>query len=237
MNSNEGKQKFFIIYQITNLLNNKIYVGCHITYNVNDRYMGSSKYLKKDMKECGRHNFKKNILHIFDSKEDMMKKEAEIVNRDFCHRLDTYNRMIGGINEYTTEDMVTVINPEGGFMNVYKDDPRWLSGELKGSTTGGSGLRDKMDADPKLQEQFRQLGSNNWKQAHKNGNMRYDNFTDRKHKEESKKKIGEANSKIQSGSGNSQFGTCWIMKENENKKIKRKDLDIYLAEGWVKGRI
>ncbi len=237
MNSNEGKPKFFVIYQITNLLDGRIYVGCHITYNVNDKYMGSSKSLKKDMKEHGRHNFKKDILHIFDNKKDMMNKEAEIVNRDFCHRSDTYNRMVGGINEYTTENMITVINPEGGFMNVYKDDPRWLSGELKGSTTGGSGLRDKMNVDPQLREEFRKRGSDSWKKAHKNGNMKYDNFAGREHKEESKKKIGEANSKIQLGSGNSQFGTCWITKDDQNKKIKKENLDVFLAEGWIKGRI
>ncbi len=138
MNSNLGNPKFFVIYQITNLIDNRIYVGCHITYNVNDKYMGSSKSLKKDIKEQGRQNFKKEILHVFDNKKDMMNKEAEIVNREFCHRLDTYNLMVGGINEYTTEGMVSVKDSEGNTSKVYLDDPRYISGELVGVTKGTS---------------------------------------------------------------------------------------------------
>ena len=37
MNSNLDKRKYFIIYQITNLIDDKIYVGAHATYNVNDK--------------------------------------------------------------------------------------------------------------------------------------------------------------------------------------------------------
>jgi hypothetical protein len=35
---------------------------------------------------------------------------------------------------------------------------------------------------------------------------------------------------------NSQFGTCWVTKDISNKKIKKKDINIYLLEGWIKGR-
>lgn len=37
-------------------------------------------------------------------------------------------------------------------------------------------------------------------------------------------------------SENSQYRTCWIMNEKENKKIKKEDLEKYLELGWVKGR-
>ena len=236
MNSNLGKQKLFIIYQITNLINGKIYIGAHVTFDINDKYMGSSKYLKKDIKEIGRQNFKKEILHIFDNKKNMMNKEAEIVNHKFCHREDTYNKHIGGINEYTTENMVTVINPEGGYMNVYKDDPRWLSGALKGSTTGSEILKNKLKHDKKLAEEFKQRGIYAMSVAYAKGSVRHDTFKDKKHKQKSKDAIGEANSLKQLGKNNSQYGTCWITKDKENKKIKKEDLDVYLQQGWNKGR-
>ena len=145
MNSNLGKQKFFLIYQISNLITGKIYVGAHVTYNINDKYFGSSKYLKKDVKELGKNNFRKEILHIFDNKEDMMNKEAEIVNKEFCHRIDTYNRMIGGINEYTTEGMITVKDKEGNYSLIYLNDPRYLSGELVSIGKGMVTVKDKDD--------------------------------------------------------------------------------------------
>jgi len=35
---------------------------------------------------------------------------------------------------------------------------------------------------------------------------------------------------------NSSFGSCWITKDNENKKIKKEELENYLSVGWIKGR-
>ena len=143
MNSNKGKDKFLVVYQITNMINGKIYIGAHITYNKEDRYMGSSKSLKEDIKKLGRENFKKEILCECSTKEDMMKKEAELVTREFCHRPDTYNRHIGGTDNFTMENMIAVVNPEGGYMKVYNDDPRWLSGELKSMMKGTIMVQDK----------------------------------------------------------------------------------------------
>ncbi len=143
MNSNKGKDKFLVVYQITNMISSKIYIGAHTTYNKNDKYMGSSKSLKEDIKKLGRENFKKEILCECSTKEDMMKKEAEYVTREFCHRSDTYNRHIGGSDNFTMDGMVTVINPEGGYMKVYDDDPRWLSGELKSMMKGTIMVKDK----------------------------------------------------------------------------------------------
>jgi hypothetical protein len=54
-----------------------------------------------------------------------------------------------------------------------------------------------------------------------------------KHTAETKSKISLANSISQLGSGNSQFGSCWITNETENKKIKKTDP---LPEGWRYGR-
>ena len=38
------------------------------------------------------------------------------------------------------------------------------------------------------------------------------------------------------GSDNPSYGTCWITKDNENKKVKKEDLPIWLDQGWSKGR-
>ena len=40
----------------------------------------------------------------------------------------------------------------------------------------------------------------------------------------------------QQGEKNSQFGTCWIHNNNENKKIKKEQLKEYISNGWIKGR-
>lgn len=61
-------------------------------------------------------------------------------------------------------------------------------------------------------------------------------WSDRKHKEESKKLIGQKNSISQKGKRNSQFGTCWVTNGSENKKIKKEELDIWIELGYYKGR-
>jgi hypothetical protein len=74
------------------------------------------------------------------------------------------------------------------------------------------------------------------KRYYKNGGL--NKFKNSKHTEESKKRIGEANSKNQKGNKNSQYGTCWVYNKElkENKKIKKEDLDSWLEQGWIKGR-
>ena len=63
-------------------------------------------------------------------------------------------------------------------------------------------------------------------------------WKDRHHTDETKRKISEKfkKNKYQQGEKNSQYGTCWIYKNGENKKIKKEELDFYLESGWSKGR-
>jgi hypothetical protein len=41
----------------------------------------------------------------------------------------------------------------------------------------------------------------------------------------------------QKGEKNSQYGTCWIHRNLEKKKIKIDELSTYIAQGWTKGRV
>lgn len=39
------------------------------------------------------------------------------------------------------------------------------------------------------------------------------------------------------GNKNSQYGTCWVKKDCINKKIKNSELDDYITNGWLRGRV
>jgi len=39
------------------------------------------------------------------------------------------------------------------------------------------------------------------------------------------------------GDKNSQYGTCWLTNGQENKKVKKEDVDLWLEKGYYKGRI
>lgn len=85
-----------IIYQITNKINDKIYVGAHSTEDINDGYMGSGIAIKHAQAKYGMEYFIKEILYIFDTREDMYEKEREIVTLEFINRPDVYNMGVGG---------------------------------------------------------------------------------------------------------------------------------------------
>ena len=87
---------FYTIYQITNIVNEKIYIGMHQTKDLNDNYMGSGLKLRNAYNKYGIENFKKEILFTLDSREEMIQKEKELVTEEFCRRHDTYNICIGG---------------------------------------------------------------------------------------------------------------------------------------------
>jgi hypothetical protein len=73
---------------------------------------------------------------------------------------------------------------------------------------------------------------------HAEGSLKAPDWAGKRHSEETKKKISiKASKKI--GELNSQYGTCWIYKLEFKKsiKIKKIDLEKYLNDGWIVGRI
>lgn len=89
-------KKYYLIYQITNNINGKIYIGKHETNNLDDDYFGSGTYLKRAQKKYGLENFTKTILYYLQNEEEMNLLEKMVVNEAFCKRKDTYNIKIGG---------------------------------------------------------------------------------------------------------------------------------------------
>jgi group I intron endonuclease len=62
-----------IIYQTTNLINGKKYIGKDIKNN--PYYIGSGTLLKKAIKKYGKKNFKKEILEYCNNKEHLVERE------------------------------------------------------------------------------------------------------------------------------------------------------------------
>lgn len=86
----------YTIYKITNLIDNKIYIGKHQTKNLNDGYMGSGKLVIEAIQKYGIENFTKETLFNFDNESDMNAKEAELVTKDFVKEDTNYNLCPGG---------------------------------------------------------------------------------------------------------------------------------------------
>ena len=208
---------YHTIYKITNLTNNKIYVGKHSCENLEDNYMGSGKWLNRAIKKYGIENFKKEILHIFDTPDEAYRKEKELVNDEFIRRKDVYNLIMGG-------DCFESINSN---IELRKEKNRRAAMTMHKITW----------QDEKFVERKRISIIEQNKRLHKEGILKSPDWTGRKHREETKRKIGDKNAISQIGEKNSQYGTCWIYHiEFGNKKIKNEDLENYLKNDWIKGR-
>lgn len=86
----------YTIYKITNILNNKFYIGKHQTMDENDSYYGSGKAIKEAILKYGKENFIKEVLFTFDNEVEMNLKEKELITEEFVNRKDTYNIGVGG---------------------------------------------------------------------------------------------------------------------------------------------
>lgn len=93
-----------VVYITTNLINGKRYIG--FDTNNDPNYLGSGILIKQSIKKYGKSNFKKEILEICESKEQLLDREKywiEFYNADESD--DFYNIHEGGTGGNTTQFM------------------------------------------------------------------------------------------------------------------------------------
>jgi hypothetical protein len=221
------KTMFYTVYQITNLVNNKVYVGKHQTTDLDDGYMGSGKLLGAAKQKYGIANFKKEVIHIFETEEEMNLAERNIVTEEFCSRHDTYNLCRGGTGGFGYINSNKMRNGFEKTLNIESVKKATLESADRGRETQRKLWKENGEWASKRRAEISRTSRES---AAINGGA----FKDKTHSEDTKKKIGAANSINQSGSKNSQFGKMWITNGTENKKIKN---DAAIPNGWKKGRV
>ncbi|MBQ3415514.1 MAG: hypothetical protein IJH39_09275 [Clostridia bacterium] len=129
--------KYYYFYKIVNKLNNMYYYGVHETTNINDKYCGSGRELRKAQQNEGILNFKKYILKFFNNHTELYKYEKEIVTKEVAIDNMSYNRHRGGDGSWDfTLGYVCVKDKNNNMFLVKKDDPRYISGELVSNMKG-----------------------------------------------------------------------------------------------------
>lgn len=203
----------YSIYKITNTCNDKFYIGCHKTEDLNDSYMGSGLLIKKAIEKYGEDSFVKEILFVFSSSQEMFSKERELIEE----LNPPYNIHEGGLGGW---DYINQNNLKA----KYKDWPE-SSKRSQAEAARCLGLtKDKQhfkDMSVKGQEKIKQLYPDG-------------TFKGRKHTDETKRKIGETNKVKQKGEKNSMYGTMWITNGIDSKRIMKYDT---IPNGYRKGRV
>ena len=86
------------VYEITNNLNKKKYIGKRSTHSATEKanYWGSGIAIKQAIKKYGKENFSKTILHICDSEEDAYNQEELEIEKVKAYDSDSYYNIAKG---------------------------------------------------------------------------------------------------------------------------------------------
>lgn len=204
---------FYTVYKTTNLVNGKIYVGLHVTKDLNDDYLGSGKQIQAAVKKYGKDSFKREYIKICETPEEMYNLEAQIVNEEFVKRTDTYNMKTGGTGSWY-------------HINANPEKYREARSKLRKQRNKAG---DNPFFDPEWQKKNNSMNN---PEIVKDLGRRANTPEAIAKKKATWQKTGRGKAEK-----NSQFGTCWITHSKlGNKKINKNDLNKFLTLGYTKGR-
>ena len=239
------------IYKTTNLINGKTYIGKHSSQNIEtDNYLGSGKILKKAIKKYGRENFIRQILYQFDSQNQALQKQIQIVDQQFVKQEDTYNITCGGYGSwYHTKELIPVKDEFSNNLLVKGNDPRILSGQLKSIfkstvwiTNGECNKRIKNDSlipigwwkGRKMSLDYLKGQNNPTRNKIWINNGKQERRIEKDRKIPSGWERGRKPGHFQVGQNHSFYGKMWITNGKQNKFIVK---DISIPFGWKRGRV
>ena len=197
----------------------------YLRINYNYRDGGGRTKLRYALLRYGFDSFNTQILVYCFSKEELDKAEIGFI--------EIYNSVSNGYN----------IDPGGNgkkhslCTKESMSRNRLLRKEelIEYGKLGTKARIELFEKDPSFKEDVYNRISESMKSFYKT----HDNpFKNKKHSEEFKSKIGKITSVCQSGSGNSNYGNCWIYNNilKENKRVKKEELQNWIGLGWIKGR-
>ena len=205
-------KKYHYTYKTTNLINERYYLGMHSTNRLDDGYLGSGKRLYYELNKYGRDNFKFKILKHFKSREELVQAEIKLITEEDLSNPNCLNLKSGGSGGLVNK--LHLHKLKAGARAYMKE--KWKDQEFKKHISEAVRLQRKKEIN---EGRYSSPNRGHWK--------------GRKHKPESIQKMKESAKGRSKGDKNSQYGTCWITNNIENKKIRKGDA---IPEGWELGR-
>lgn len=203
---------FHYVYQITNNINGKKYIGKHSSKTLDNNYYGSGSLIKKAIKKYGKENFSKEVIKILETSEEAYRYEENLILEKLVSKDPMYYN-------------ISMQGSGGRHGNSLSEEhKRKISLKI-------TGRKHTDEAKRKIGDSKR--GKSNWHKGQKRSDESRKKLsiakTGVKLTEEHKKNI----SKVNMGDKNPNFGKMWITDKILNKKINKTDP---IPDGWTKGR-
>lgn len=109
-------KKFNFVYITTDISSGKQYIGDHSTNNLEDGYLGSGLHIKRAIKKSGKENFKREIIELFETKEEAFNAQERYINEYNTLAPNGYNispkgggQISGGFSEDTKQKISEIL--------------------------------------------------------------------------------------------------------------------------------
>lgn len=178
---------FHFVYKTINLINRKEYIGVHSTRKVDDGYIGSGKLIRQAIEKYGKENFEYVVLAEFDTRQEALERERELVTPEYVEQPHVYNLRVGGEGGSATgaghpwaqrenaEDVRQKISDAQKGRPVPEWKRKQIAESLMGKYTGEKSGRFGKKASDETRRKLSEVGRG------------------RKHTEEARRKISEGN--------------------------------------------
>lgn len=229
------------VYEITNKINGKKYIGKHSTNNLDDGYLGSGKLISAAIKKYGSESFDKNILMYFCTEELALEYEKFLITDYMIESDQYYNLVYGGLGfnkgQIGACKNTFWINNGKSQKRIHKGKSipdGWTKGKLNSGTENTQWINNGIDSKLiKLSDKI----PKNWTKGHLHHN-KFENYIWINNGKKSKRIL--KSSQIPDGWKQGFYvkpattGTKWINNGIVNKLIKPNEI---IPNGWVKGRL
>lgn len=233
--------KTYKVYYLKNKINTKVYFGVTSADNPEDRWKELYRHndkLHQDLLDYGLDNFDKKIIKEYNNSTEALRLESELITKyDTTNPLKGYNIFTNKDKSHHNLEYLENLSKR----NSGKNNPRYgvkVSDETRkkiSEANKGKKLSEEHKAKISKANKGKKLSQTHKDKiglAHKGKIV----------SEETRKKISasaknrEYTDDFKQKCKERQSNMVWINKDGKSSCVQKENLDIYLSEGWIKGR-
>ncbi len=252
--------KYHILYKTTCNTSGKFYYGIHTTNNMDDGYLGSGIYIKRSIAKYGRDAHTRIVIASFDSRDELVLAECDLVTTDLMNDPMCMNMKIGGLGGWSHVTVAwnkglpfsmesrlkmsvahtgKVLSDEHRAALTAELTERWKSPEYKAKLANSMRA---YYACPDARQKMSDVVSDSWScptlRAEQSARLKVV-FSDSKYKQIKSDIANQnwANPEFRARQKLARTGQKWMKHPvHGSTKVKPDDVAEYMSNGWVMGR-